>query len=418
MKKLAIVGTGMAGMSAAYFLKDQFDITLFEKNDYIGGHTNTVYVDEDGEQKPIDSGFIVFNEETYPNMVKLFRKLEVPYYDSDMSFSVLETKSGLEYNGSSLWNGLFAQKSNLFKISYLKMILDIQKLCKLAPKLVDDPRYDSLTVRDLVEKEGYGKDFLDHFVIPMSSAVWSTPHDKMLDFPAKTLIRFFLNHGFLGLDTQHQWKTVQAGSQTYKHKIIAAYKDRIKVGHGVKSLETKGNKVELTTLKGETFEFDHVVMASHADETLSMLKNPTSQQKDLLQHFKYQENIAVLHTDASVMPKMKINWSAWNFVYREGDSFTVYYMNRLQKISDKKSYFININGEQFIDKSKILRRIVYHHPIFTQEAIKAQEKLPELNKNMPPIFFCGSYFRYGFHEDALLSSVNLCEEILGRKVLP
>lgn len=418
MKKLAIVGTGMAGMSAAYFLKDQFDITLFEKNDYIGGHTNTVYVDEDGEQKPIDSGFIVFNEETYPNMVKLFRKLEVPYYDSDMSFSVLETKSGLEYNGSSLWNGLFAQKSNLFKISYLKMILDIQKLCKLAPKLVDDPRYDSLTVRDLVEKEGYGKDFLDHFVIPMSSAVWSTPHDKMLDFPAKTLIRFFLNHGFLGLDTQHQWKTVQAGSQTYKHKIIAAYKDRIKVGHGVKSVETKGNKVELTTLKGETFEFDHVVMASHADETLSMLKNPTSQQKDLLQHFKYQENIAVLHTDATVMPKMKINWSAWNFVYREGDSFTVYYMNRLQKISDKKSYFININGEQFVDKSKILRRIVYHHPIFTQEAIKAQEKLPELNKNMPPVFFCGSYFRYGFHEDALLSSVNLCEEILGRKVLP
>ena len=418
MKKLAIVGTGMAGMSAAYFLKDRFDITLFEKNDYIGGHTNTVYVDEDGEEKPIDSGFIVFNEETYPNMVKLFKKLEVPYYDSDMSFSVLETKSGLEYNGSSLWNGLFAQKSNLFKISYLKMILDIQKLCKLAPKLVDDPRYDSLTVRDLVEKEGYGKDFLNHFVIPMSSAVWSTPHDKMLDFPAKTLIRFFLNHGFLGLDTQHQWKTVQAGSQTYKHKIIAAYKDRIKVGDGVKSVETKGSKVELTTVKGETFEFDHVVMASHADETLGMLKNPTTLQKDLLQHFKYQENIAVLHTDATVMPKMKINWSAWNFVYRDGDSFTVYYMNRLQKISDKKSYFININGEQFVDKSKILKRIVYHHPIFTQEAIKAQEKLPELNKNMPPVFFCGSYFRYGFHEDALLSSVNLCEEILGRKVLP
>lgn len=418
MKKLAIVGTGMAGMSAAYFLKDQFDITLFEKNDYIGGHTNTVYVDEDGEQKPIDSGFIVFNEETYPNMVKLFKKLDVPYYDSDMSFSVLETKSGLEYNGSSLWNGLFAQKKNLFKPSYIKMLLDIQKLCKLAPKLVEDPRYDSLTVRDLVEKEGYGKDFLNHFVIPMSSAVWSTPHDKMLDFPAKTLIRFFLNHGFLGLDTQHQWKTVKAGSQTYKHKIIADYKDRIKVGHGVKTVETKGNKVELTTLKGETFEFDHVVMASHADDTLSMLKNPSAQQKDLLQHFKYQENIAVLHTDASVMPKMKINWSAWNFVYRDGDSFTVYYMNRLQKISDKKSYFININGEQFVDKSKIMKRFVYHHPIFTQEAIRAQEKLPELNKNMPPIFFCGSYFRYGFHEDALLSSVNLCEEILGRKVLP
>lgn len=417
MKKVAIVGTGMAGMSAAYFLKDHFDLTIFEKNDYIGGHTNTVYVEEDGIQKPIDSGFIVFNEVTYPNMVKLFAELKVPYYDSDMSFSVLETKSGLEYNGSSLWNGLFAQKKNLLSPSYWKMLLDVQKLCKLAPKLVDDPRYESLTVRDLVAQEGYGQNFLDHFIVPMSSAVWSTPHDKMLDFPAKTLIRFFLNHGFLGLDTQHQWKTVQSGSQTYKLKIIEQFKDRIHVSNGVTSVEVKGNKVEVTTVKG-TQEFDHVIFASHADETLSMIKNPTMEQKELLSKFKYQENIAVLHTDESVMPKMKINWSAWNFVYRENDSFTVYYMNRLQKISQKKNYFININGEQFVDRSKILKRIVYHHPIFDRDAVKAQEKLPGLNKNSPPLYFCGSYFRYGFHEDALLSSVLLCEEILGRKVLP
>lgn len=418
MKKVAIVGTGMAGMSAAYFLRDHLDLTIFEKNDYIGGHTNTVYVEEDGIQKPIDSGFIVFNEVTYPNMVKLFKELGVPYYDSDMSFSVLETKSGLEYNGSSLWNGLFAQKRNLFRPAYWKMLLDIQKLCKLAPKLVDDPRYESLTVRDLVEKEGYGQEFLDHFVVPMSSAVWSTPHDKMLDFPAKTLIRFFLNHGFLGLDTQHQWKTVQAGSQTYKMKIIDSFKDRIKVSHGVKSVEVKGDKAELVTVKGETFQFDHVIFASHADETLAMIKNPSTKQKELLTPFKYQENIAVLHQDESVMPKMKVNWSAWNFVYRDNDSFTVYYMNRLQHISQTKSYFININGEQFVDKSKVLKRIVYHHPLFDRAAVKAQEDLPGLNKGNPVLYFCGSYFRYGFHEDALLSSVNLCEEILGRKVLP
>lgn len=418
MKKVAIVGTGMAGMSAAYFLKDEFDLTLFEKNDYIGGHTNTVYIEEDGQQKPIDSGFIVFNEVNYPNMVKLFKKLHVPYYDSDMSFSVLETKSGLEYNGSSLWNGMFAQKRNLFNLTYWKMLLDIKRLCKLAPMIVEDPKFDSMTVRDLVSKEGYGQEFLDHFVVPMSSAVWSTPHDKMLDFPAKTLVRFFLNHGFLGLDTQHQWKTVQAGSQTYKMKIIEQYKDRIKVGHGVASVEVKGNKAELKTIKGETFEFDHVIFASHADETLALIKNPTPLQSELLKPFKYQENIAVLHTDASVMPKMKINWSAWNFVYRDNDSFTVYYMNRLQKISDKKQYFININGEQFVDKSKVLKRIVYHHPLFDRAAVKAQESLPELNKGNPVLYFCGSYFRYGFHEDALLSSVNLCQEILGREVLP
>ena len=417
MKKVAIVGTGMAGMSAAYFLKDHFDLTIFEKNDYIGGHTNTVYVNENGEQKPIDTGFIVFNEVTYTNMVKLFHELKVPYYDSDMSFSVMETDSGLEYNGSSLWNGLFAQKKNLFSPSFWKMLLDIQKLCKLAPKLVEDPRFENLTVRDLVLTEGYGKNFLDHFVVPMSSAVWSTPHMKVLDFPARTLIRFFLNHGFLGLDTQHQWKTVKGGSETYKQKIIEKVRDRIKVSSGVTQVVVTGNQVKLTTVKGESYDFDHVVFASHADEALEMIKNPTELQRELLSSFKYQENIAVLHTDSSLMPKIKKNWSSWNFVYKENDSFTVYYMNRLQNISKKKEYFININGERFVARDKIIKRIVYHHPLFDRKAIKAQERLPELNKGKPPLYFCGSYFRYGFHEDALWSSVLLCEEILQRKLL-
>jgi predicted NAD/FAD-binding protein len=417
MKKVAIIGTGMAGMSSAYFLRNHFDLTIFEKNNYIGGHTNTVYVEEDGVQKPIDSGFIVFNEVTYPNMLKLFSELKVPYYDSDMSFSVLETQTGLEYNGGSFWEGLFAQKKNLLSPSYWKMLLDIQRLCKLAPKIVDDPRYDQLTVRDLTLSEGYGERFLEHFIIPMSSAVWSTPRSKMLDFPAKTLIRFFLNHGFLGLDTQHQWKTVEKGSETYKQKLIAAVKDRIRVGQGVASVEVMDEKVEVRTHTGEVHEFDHVIFASHADETLSMIKNPTPLQKELLSPFSYQENIALLHTDASVMPKLKKNWSAWNFVYRGKESFTVYFMNRLQKISEKKNYFININGEEFVDKSKILKRIVYHHPVFDRAAVNAQARLPELNRGNPKLYFCGSYFKYGFHEDALTSSVNLCEEILGRKVL-
>ena len=417
MKKVAIIGTGMSGMSAAYFLKGNFDLTIFEKNQYIGGHTNTVYVEEDGEQKPIDSGFIVFNEVTYPNLLKLFRELKVPYYDSNMSFSVLETSSGLEYNGGSFWEGLFAQKKNLLSPFYWKMILDIQRLCKLAPKLVEDPRYDQLTVRDLTLSEGYGERFLEHFIIPMSSAVWSTPRSKMLDFPAKTLIRFFLNHGFLGLNTQHQWKTVESGSETYKKKIIEQLKDKIHIGNGVSSVEVKGDQVEVKTHSGSTFEFDHVIFASHADETLAMIKNPTSLQRELLSPFSYKENIALLHTDDSVMPKLKKNWSAWNFVYRDKESFTVYYMNKLQKISDKKNYFININGEEFVDKSKILKRIVYHHPVFDRSALQAQARLPELNRGNPKLYFCGSYFKYGFHEDALTSSVNLCEEILGRKVL-
>ena len=417
MKNVAIIGTGMSGMSAAYFLKDHFHLTLFEKNDYVGGHTNTVYVSEDGIQKPIDSGFIVFNEVTYPNMVKLFKELEVPYYDSDMSFSVLDAKSGLEYNGSSFWNGLFAQKKNLLNLNFWKMILDIQKLCKIAPQLVSDPKYDELTVKDLVRTEGYGTEFLEHFLVPMSSAVWSTPHHKMMDFPVKTLVQFFLNHGFLGLDTQHQWKTVERGSETYKQKIISQFKNNIHIKNGVSSVLVNNDKVELMTEKGEKHEFDHVIFACHADEALSIIKNPSPLTQELLSPFKYQENIAILHKDASVMPVLKKNWSSWNFVYRDGDSFTVYYMNRLQKISEEINYFININGEQFVEKSKILKKIIYHHPVFDQHTKKAQEKLFNLNKNNSPLYFCGSYFRYGFHEDALLSSVNLCEEILGRKVL-
>jgi uncharacterized protein len=416
VKKLAIVGTGMAGMSAAYFLHNDYDITVFEKNDYVGGHTNTVYFDEDGLKKPVDTGFMVFNEITYPLMIKLFKKLDVSYYDTDMSFSVYETKSGLEYNGSSM-DGLFAQRKNIFNPSYIKMLLDVKRLCKLAPEIVSDPRFENLTVRDLMTREGYGENFLNWFLIPMSAAVWSTPHDKMLDFPAKTLVQFFLNHGFLGLDTQHQWKTVKEGSETYKKKIIKGFKERIRVGEGVTSAVKTGNGVKLTTTKGESFEFDFVVFASHADETLAILKEPTQLQRSLLQNFKYQENSAVLHNDASVMPKIRKNWSAWNFVYRENESYTVYYMNRLQKVSDKKEYFININGDRFVDSAKILKKIVYHHPLFDLKAKEAQVRLPELNTEGTKMFFCGSYFRYGFHEDALLSSVTMCETILGRKVL-
>lgn len=417
-KKVAIIGTGMAGMSAAYFLKDHFDLTIFEKNDYIGGHTNTVYIKEGEEEKPIDSGFIVFNEVTYPLMLKLFKELDVPYYDSDMSFSVFETKSGLEYNGSSFWNGLFAQKRNLLSPTYWKMLLDIKRLCKVAPKIISDEKYETMTVRDFVKKEGYGQEFLDHFVVPMSSAVWSTPQDKMLDFPMKMLVRFFLNHGFLGLDTQHQWKTVEKGSQTYKLKIINRFKDKIQINNGVTSVEVKDSSVEVISRDGATHHFDHVIFSCHADESLQLIKNPSARQKELLTPFKYQENVAILHTDPSVMPKLKKNWSSWNFVYRNKDAFTVYFMNRLQKISDKVNYFININGEEFVDKNKIIKRIVYHHPVFDAHTYKAQESLPELNKNSPKLYFCGAYFRYGFHEDALFSSVSLCEEILGKKVLP
>ena len=415
MKTLAIIGTGMSGMSAAHFLKEEYDITLFEKNDYIGGHTNTVYVDEDGQKKPIDTGFMVFNDVTYPLMIKLFAQLGVSSYNTDMSFSVRDNNIDMEFNGSSL-GGLFSQKKNIFSPSYIRMLLDVSKLSKMAQEILTQPRFDNFAVKDLLTI-GFSQRFLDHFLLPMSSAVWSTPNDKIMNFHLRTLIRFFVNHGFLGLDTQHQWKTVTGGSQSYKLKLIAPFENKIKTNCGVLKVKSLGDKIQITTGQGEVSLFDKVVFASHADETLAMIENPTALQQELLSPFKYQENIALLHTDKSVMPKLKKNWSSWNFIYREDEIFTIYYMNKLQKISDKIDYFININGERFVDASKVIKRIVYHHPVFDTQTAKAQERLPELNTDDNNMYFCGSYFRYGFHEDALLSSVMLCEKMLKRKVL-
>ena len=415
-KKIAIVGTGVAGMSAAFFLKEEYDITVYEKNSYIGGHTNTVYVEEDGKNLPIDTGFMVFNEVTYPNLIKLFNKLDVPYVDTDMSFGVRHNQSNLEYNGSNV-DGLFAQRKNIFSLKHYKFLLDINKFNKIAPKYLEQNE-SNLSIRDYVKENNFSKDFYDKFLVPMSSAVWSTPTGKMGDFPAKSLIRFFYNHGFMGLDTQHQWKTVVGGSESYKSKLIESFKDQITTELGAKTVEEKDGKVIVEDTAGSLKEYDKVVFASHADETLRLLKFPTLEQKKLLSPFKYQENIAVLHTDSNVMPKIKKVWSAWNYVIpNKTESYTVYWMNKLQSVSEKKDYFININGESYIDESKIIKRIVYHHPIFDEGTQKSQETLFSLNRDKSPVFFCGSYFKYGFHEDALTSSVNLCSYLLGKDVL-
>lgn len=417
-EKLAIVGTGIAGMASAYFLKDKYDITVFEKNDYIGGHTNTVNAIEDGKDIPIDTGFMVFNHETYPYLTKLFEKLEVPIKDTDMSFAVRHDQSGWEYNGSSI-SGLFSQRKNIFNPKFLKFLLTIDKFNQTAPEKLKSGQLDNLTIKEYVESENFTSDFYEKFLVPMSAAVWSTPFEKMADFPAKTLIQFFYNHGFMGLDTQFQWKTVVKGSETYKQKLINSFRDLIKVNSEIISSKVnEENKVILNDKNGNSYVFDKVVFASHGDETYNILKKPTDLQEELLSKFKYQENIALMHTDQSVMPKTKRAWSSWNYIIPKGEEpFTVYYMNMLQGVSDKVDYFININGEKYVDKSKVLKRIVYHHPLFDFPAVKAQKRLQELNRSEDPMYFCGSYFRYGFHEDALMSAVELSEYLLGEKVL-
>jgi len=415
-KKLAIVGTGMAGMSAAYFLKDDYDISLFEKNSYVGGHTNTVYVDEDNEKKPIDTGFMVFNEPTYPLMCKLFKKLNVPYHDTSMSFTVYDWNRKFEYNGSSM-DDIFSQRKNALNPRFIKMLLDIVRFGKGTPKYLTDKKYEEVSLGELMKMERYSEGFIHDYLLPMTAAVWSTPHHDMLKFSAKTMVRFLLNHGLTGIDTQHQWKTVEKGSETYKKKLIESFKDKIRLNTQVTKVKINNEKATLTFTSGDQEDFDMVVMASHADETRALLENPTALQQELLQPFEYQKNEAWLHTDESIMPKLKKNWSSWNQVHRNGERFTVYYMNRLQPISQKINYFVNINGNQFVDEKKVIKKITYHHPLFNTETTKAQERLPILNLAPGPLRFCGAWFRYGFHEDALMSSVHMCQAILGREVL-
>lgn len=417
-ESLAIVGTGIAGMSSAYFLNEKYDLTVFEKNDYIGGHTNTVSVKEDGKDVPIDTGFMVFNHETYPLLTKLFEKLDVPIKNTDMSFAVRHDPSGWEYNGSSM-SGLFSQRKNIFNPRFIKFLLSIDKFNKSAPEKLRNGELKDLTIKDYVERENFPKDFYEKFLVPMSAAVWSTPFEKMADFPAQTLIQFFFNHGFMGLDTQFQWKTVVNGSETYKQKIIESYRDKIKVNCAIESAIIKDDgKVELTDVHGQKHTFDKVLFAGHADETYKILKKPTALQDELLKNFRYQKNIATMHTDESIMPKTKRAWSSWNYIIPpSGEPFTVYYMNMLQGVSDKIDYFININGENYVDKSKVLKTIEYTHPLFDFPAVNAQKRLQELNREETPMYFCGSYFRYGFHEDALMSGVAISEYLRGEKVL-
>lgn len=433
-KKVAVIGSGISGLSISYFLSRNYEIDLYESADYIGGHTNTVDVNEDGVKIPIDTGFIVFNHHTYPNLIKLFDHLNVPIKKSDMSFSVQNELTGLEFCGSGL-NGLFAQRKNLFSLSYIKFLLEIDRFNKQSVKILDNPKYKHYTLGRYMQEEGFNERMLNDYLVPMSSAVWSTPPDQMLEFPATTLVRFFYNHGFLGLNTQHQWYTVDGGSREYVRRIIKPFEKNIHLKSPVIAVTPKGKKVEITLKSKKVLSYDKVILASHGDTSLKLLKKPTKLQKEVLSEFKFQPNTATLHTWEGDMPQTKSTWSSWNYKYGRGGNgssaingkngsnenkpnqnalvpFTVYWMNRLQNVSKKRNYFVTINDPGRIPEKEIIRKIQYDHPLFSMGSVMAQEKFAELNSESN-IHFVGAYFRYGFHEDGIESSVRLAELILG-----
>lgn len=418
MKRLAIIGTGIAGLGCAHFLHRRYALSLYEKNDYPGGHANTVTVTQRQRSVPIDTGFMVFNRVTYPNLTRLFEELGVAVKPTDMSFSVMHRPTGLEYCGSSL-NHLFAQRRNLVRPRFWRMLGQINRFNQEAITALTEPRYQSQTLGDYVRERGYGEDFLQLYLVPMSSAVWSTPPALMLEFPAVTLLRFFHNHGFLGLHTQHPWLTVANGSQAYVAKLTAPFQDALRLKRGATNVRREGGQVRVTDTTGRSEVFDQVILASHADESLGLLTDADERERAVLGEFKYQTNSALLHTDASVMPRTRLCWAAWNYRMEAGRApSTIYWMNRLQGVSDEQNYFVSINGEDSVNPNTVLKRILYEHPVFSLGAIRAQAELPGLNARMNNVFFCGSYFRYGFHEDAFTSALELCRQLTGERLRP
>ncbi len=413
--RIAIVGTGIAGNVAAYRLRTDHDITVYEASSYVGGHTNTVDVVENGNTIAIDTGFIVFNDRTYPNFIELLDEIGQESQPSVMSFSVSSSDAGLEYNGSGL-NALFAQRRNILRPPFFRMIRDILRFNReaMATLAHEDER---MTVGEYLLKHGYGQEFMDDYLVPMAAAIWSAEPVAIRDMPLQFLVRFFDNHGLLQLKDRPTWRVIKGGSREYVKKLVAGHRDRIRLDAPVRRVVRHLTGVEIVTDRHGSEWYDAVFLACHSDQALAMLDEPTATERDVLGAIQYQDNDAVLHTDATVLPKRRRAWAAWNYHIPKDPHRHVavtYNMNMLQGLDCDQQYCVTLNNDREIDPTKVIRRIRYQHPVFSREAVAAQLRQAEVNTDRT--YFCGAYWRNGFHEDGVVSALNAIAHFEERQV--
>jgi uncharacterized protein len=405
--KIAIVGTGIAGnVVAARLHADGHDITVFEAGDHVGGHTHTHAIELDGETHQIDTGFIVFNDRTYPNFIELLDQLGVDSQASSMSFSVRNEQSGLEYNGTSI-DGLFAQRRNLLRPAFHRMVLEILRFNREAPALLarDAP---TMTLGQYLAARGHGQRFIDDYLVPMGAAIWSTEPERMLGFPAQFFIRFLHHHGMLSVNDRPVWRVVRGGSARYVERLVAPFRDRILLRSPVEQVRRIPNGVVVAARGRPAERFDHVFLACHADQALRMLADPSREEREVLGALPSQRNEAVLHTDTSLLPRARRAWAAWNYhvLPRRGAAAAAltYNMNILQGLASRHTFCVTLNATEHIDPRKVIRRLQYDHPLFTPEGVAAQQRHHEIS-GVRGTHYCGAYWRWGFHEDGVVSAL-------------
>ncbi len=411
-QKIAVIGSGIAGLSAAHVLSREHEVSLFEANDYLGGHTHTQDVKLAGKVYPVNTGFIVFNDWTYPNFIKLMDQLGVASEASDMSFSVRCENTGLEYNGTSL-NSLFAQRLNIIRPKFLFMVKDILRFNKQTVDLLaSDAVDDEQTLGQFVKEHGYSDAFVNYYIVPMGAAIWSASVEVMMDFPLRFFLKFFNNHGMLSVDERPQWRVIKGGSRSYIEPITRSFKDRIYLKTPVIKVIRDDAGVDIITGHGDKIRFDQVVFSCHSDQALAMLAEPTKLESDILGALPYQNNHVVLHTDTRLMPKKKLAWAAWNYhiPQRANDcAMVTYNMNILQNFDDApETLLVTLNRTQEINPDKIIAKFEYTHPVFTQDGIKAQGRHSEISGHHRT-YYCGAYWFNGFHEDGVKSGLRVAE---------